>query len=130
MAALRSLDIAVKIWTMPVEIPNPIPFDQDRTHASYDPNYANRFWRILISADAVFKEFRGRFIGKASPVFFFWGTFDLAVTRFSGRRAPGIPGAARITKEAYPHEVSSVGWGPGGPMGEKPAFCSYAAPHR
>jgi hypothetical protein len=88
MAALRSLGIAVKIWTMPVEIPNPIPFDQDRTHASYDRDYANRFWQILVSADAILKEFRGRFIGKASPVHFFWGSFDLAVSRFSGRLAP------------------------------------------
>jgi len=128
MAALRSLDIAVKIWTMPVEIPNPIPFDKDRTHASYDPDYANRFWRILVSVDAIFKEFRGRFIGKASPVFFFWGTFDLAVTRFSGRRAPEIPGADRITREAYSHEVSSVGWWPGDATVKEPAFFSYAAP--
>src|SRR5262245_63118445 len=110
MPALRSLNIAVKIWTMPVEIPNPIPFDEDRTHASYDPDYANRFWRILVSVDAIFKEFRGRFIGKASPVLFFWGTFDLAVTRFSGRRAPEIPGADRITREASSHAVRRVGW--------------------
>jgi hypothetical protein len=128
MAALRSLGIAVKIWTMPVEIPNPIPFDQDRTHASYDPDYANRFWRILVSVDAIFKEFRGRFIGKASPVHFFWGSFDLAVTRFSGRRAPEIPGADRITREAYSHEVSSVGWWPGDATVKEPAFFSYAAP--
>ena len=128
MAALRSLGIAVKIWTMPVEIPNPIPFDQDRTHASYDRDYANRFWRILVSADAILKEFRGRFIGKASPVHFFWGSFDLAVTRFSGRRAPEIPGADRITREGYSHEVSSVGWWPGDEMVKEPAFYSYAAP--
>jgi hypothetical protein len=113
MAALRSLGIAVKIWTMPVEIPNPIAFDKDETHASYEPEHANRFWRALVSADSVLKEFRGRFIGKCSPVHFFWGSFDLAVTRFSGRRAPPIPNADRITREAYSHEVSSVGWWPG-----------------
>ena len=128
MAALHSMDIAVKIWTMPVEIPGPIPFDKDRTHASYDPDYANRFWRILVSADAILKEFRGRFIGKASPVHFFWGSFDLAVTRFSGRRAPEIPGADLITREGYSHEVSSVGWWPGGGDILSPMFYSYAAP--
>jgi Family of unknown function (DUF5996) len=128
MAALHSMDIAVKIWTMPVEIPDPIRFDADRTHASYDPDYANRFWRILVSADALFKEFRGRFIGKASPVHFFWGSFDLAVTRFSGRRAPEIPGADRITKEGYSHEVCSVGWWPGDALVKGPAFYAYAAP--
>jgi len=122
MAALRSMGIAVKIWTMPVEIPHPIPFDQDRTHASYDPHYANRFWRILVAVDEILKEFRGRFIGKASPVLFFWGTFDLAVTRFSGRRAPEIPGADPITKEAYSYEVSSVGWWPGDELIKRPAF--------
>ena len=88
MATLRSLGIDAKIWPMPVEIPNPIRFDQDTTHASYDPAYANRFWRILVTLDTVCKEFRGRFIGKASPVHFFWGSFDLATSRFSGRRAP------------------------------------------
>jgi len=128
MAALRSLGIAVKIWTMPVEIPNPIAFDKDETHASYEPEHANRFWRALVSADSVLKEFRGRFIGKCSPVHFFWGSFDLAVTRFSGRRAPPIPNADRITREAYSHEVSSVGWWPGDAMIGAPAFYTYAAP--
>ena len=128
MDTLRSMGIAVKIWTMPVEIPAPIPFDKDRTHASYDPDYANRFWRILVSVDAVLKEFRGRFIGKASPVHFFWGSFDLAVTRFSGRRAPDLPGADRITREGYSHEVSSVGWWPGDDTVKEPAFYAYAAP--
>jgi len=128
MAALRSMDILLKIWTMPVEIPDPIPFDHDRTHASYDPDQANRFWRALASADAVLKEFRGGFIGKSSPVHFFWGSFDLAVTRFSGRRAPEIPGADRITREGYSHEVSSVGWWPGDALVNEPAFYSYAAP--
>src|SRR5215475_3046744 len=108
MAALRSLDIAVKIWTMPVEIPNPIPFDKDRTHASYDPDYANRFWRILVSVDAIFKEFRGRFIGKASPVLFFWGTFDLAVTRFSGRRARRCSTSARALTRLRPRSANGI----------------------
>ena len=113
-AMLRSANIEVKIWKMPVEIPDPIPFDQDRTHASYDPHSVETFWRILLSVDAVFQEFRARFIGKSSPVHFFWGSFDLAVTRFSGRPAPPRPGADPITREAYSHEVSSVGFWPGG----------------
>ena len=128
MQTLKSLDIETKIWPMPVEIPNPIRFDKDTIHCSYDPEYANRFWRILASADPILKEFRGRFIGKASPVHFFWGSFDLAVTRFSGRPAPERPGADRITKEAYSHEVSSVGWWPGGGDIASPMFYSYAAP--
>ncbi len=93
MAALSELGIDVKIWHMPVEIPNPIAFDLDTQHASYDPEYVTRFWRILLAADSVFREFRARFIGKNSPVHFFWGSFDLAVTRFSGRRAPEREGA-------------------------------------
>jgi hypothetical protein len=128
IASLKSLGIDVKIWPMPVEIPNPIRFDQDTTHASYDRVYAERFWRILVSVDKIFKEFRGRFIGKDSPVHFFWGSFDLAVTRFSGRLAPARAGADLITKEAYSHEVSSVGWWPGGGDVASPAFYSYAAP--
>jgi hypothetical protein len=128
METLHSLKIPVKIWPMPVEIPNPIRFDRDTTHASYDPEYANRFWRILVSADTILKEFRGRFIGKSSPVHFFWGSFDLAVTRFSGRPAPERPGADRITREAYSHEVSSVGWWPGSGDITSPAFYSYASP--
>ena len=127
MDALRAMGIAVKIWPMPVEIPNPIRFDQDRVHASYDPGYANQFWRVLVSANAVFKEFRGQFLGKSSPVHFFWGSFDLAVTRFSGRRAPERPGADKITREAYSHEVISVGFWPG--TGDTDAvFYCYAAP--
>ena len=122
------MGIAVKIWTMPVEVQNPIPFDQDRTHAAYDPEYAHLFWRILVTVDDILKEFRGRFIGKASPVHFFWGSFDLAVTRFSGRRAPQRPGADRITREAYSHEVSSVGWSPGDGVVRGPALYAYAAP--
>jgi hypothetical protein len=128
MALLRSLEIEVKIWNMPVEIPNPIRFDQDRTHAAYNPVYANAFWRILVSVDAIFKEFRSHFIGKVSPVHFFWGSFDLAVTRFSGRPAPDRPGADVITREAYSHEVSSVGFWPGGGDVKGAAFYSYAAP--
>jgi hypothetical protein len=128
MALLHSAGIQVKIWKMPVEIPAPIPFDQDRVHASYDPEYARRFWQILVSADRVFNEFRSRFIGKCSPVHFFWGSFDLAVTRFSGRRAPERQGADVITREAYSHEVSSVGFWPGGGDIKGAAFYSYMAP--
>ncbi len=128
MAALSSLGIEVRIWKMPVEIPDPIPFDQDTVHASYDAEYANRFWRILVSTDAVFKEFRARFIGKASPSHFFWGSFDLALTRFSGRRAPAGPGADPITQEAYSHEVISSGWWPGGGEVQSAAYYTYAAP--
>ncbi len=126
--ALTSLDIRVKIWPMPVEIPNPIRFDEDRTHASYDPEYAERFWRVLLSAESVLEEFRARFLGKSSPVHFFWGSFDLAVTRFSGRRAPDRPGADRITREAYSHEVISVGFWPGTERVCDAAFYAYAAP--
>jgi hypothetical protein len=127
MKLLHSADIDVKIWKMPVEIPNPISFDQDREHASYDPDFAERFWRILLSVDAVFNQFRAGFIGKSSPVHFFWGSFDLAVTRFSGRRAPERPGADPITKEAYSHEVSSVGFWPGSGFGSAAFYC-YSAP--
>ena len=128
MNMLRSEGIHVKIWKMPAEIPNPIPFDQDQVHKSYDPEAVRKFWRILASAEAVLLDFRSRFIGKSSPVHFFWGSFDLAVTRFSGRRAPERPGADRITKEAYSHEVSSVGWWPGSGDVKEPAFYSYASP--
>ncbi|HEU4508640.1 MAG TPA: DUF5996 family protein [Pyrinomonadaceae bacterium] len=128
MAALGDLGIQVKIWKMPVEIPDPIPFDQDEQHASYDPEYVHRLWQILRSSDRVLQEFRSRFIGKCSPVHFFWGSFDLAVTRFSGRAAPPRPEADPITREAYSHEVISHGWWPGqGPLG-KAAFYSYTAP--
>ena len=113
MSQLQSLGITVKIWTQPSEVPNPVHFDQDRVHSAYDPVYAQRFWRVLVSADSVFKEFRARFIGKSSAVHFFWGSFDLAVTRFSGRRAPERPGADSITREAYSHEVISAGFWPG-----------------
>jgi hypothetical protein len=128
MELLRSAKIEVKIWRMPVEIPDPIPFDRDRVHASYDRASVEKFWRILLSVDTVFNEFRARFIGKSSPVHFFWGSFDLAVTRFSGRRAPERPGADVVTREAYSHEVSSVGFWPGGGNLQGAAFYSYAAP--
>ena len=128
LAVLRSLNIDVKIWPMPVEVPNPIRFDQDTTHASYDPRFANAFWRILVTSDCIFKEFRSRFVGKVSPVHFFWGSFDLAVTRFSGRHAPERAGADKMTREAYSHEVSSVGFWPGGGDIRGAAFYSYAVP--
>jgi hypothetical protein len=128
MRMLRSAGIEVKIWRMPVEIPNPVPFDQDHEHRSYDPAAVEKFWRILVSVDAVFSQFRSSFIGKSSPVHFFWGSFDLAVTRFSGRRAPEKPGADKITREAYSHEVSSVGFWPGGGDVKGAAFYSYMAP--
>jgi hypothetical protein len=132
MAALRSLGIEVSIWTTPVEVQDPVPFEQDRAHAAYDPEYAQRFWRILVQADRVFKEFRSRFLGKVSPVHFFWGSFDLAVTRFSGRPAPAHPGAPNVadvvTREAYSHEVSSCGFWPGGGGVDTPVFYAYAYP--
>jgi hypothetical protein len=128
MAALESLGITVKIWTMPVEVPNPIRFEDDTQHASYDPEYANRFWRLLILCNSVFQEFRAGFIGKESPVHFFWGSFDLCVTRFSGRRAPERAGADIITREAYSHEVISAGFWPGGGDIKGAAFYVYAAP--
>ncbi|HKF20962.1 MAG TPA: DUF5996 family protein [Candidatus Angelobacter sp.] len=132
MSVLRSLDINVEIWKMPVEVPDPIAFDRDTVHASYDPEYARRLWRILISTDEVFKVFRSRFIGKSSPAHFFWGAFDLAVTRFSGRRAPERndpdPVLRKIMREAYSHEVISAGWWPGGGPVADAAFYAYAAP--
>lgn len=128
MASLKSLGIEVKIWPMPVEIANPIRLDEDTSHASYDPKYAERFWHILVKLAPIFQEFRGRFLGKNSPMHFFWGSFDFAVTRFSGQRAPERPGADKMTCEAYSHEVSSVGWWPGDADLGGPAFYSYAAP--
>jgi hypothetical protein len=126
--ALAELRIEAKIWRMPCEVANPIPFDEDTQHASYDPEYVQRFWRILVESDAVFKEFRGKFLGKSSPSHFFWGSFDLATTRFSGRRAPERPGADPVTKEAYSHEVISAGFWPGGGSVNGPAYYAYAAP--
>ena len=127
MAALNELGIEVKIWTMPVEVPSPIAFTEDHEHKSYDAEYANRFWRALVKMEEVFQEFRSRFIGKCSPVHFFWGSFDMAVTRFSGRRAPEREGADIITREAYSHEVISHGFWPGNKDMEA-AFYSYTAP--
>jgi hypothetical protein len=128
MQCLQALDIHVRIWRMPCEVSNPIAFDRDTEHASYDPEYANRFWRILVSADEIFKDFRSRFIGKSSPSHFFWGSFDLAVSRFSGRRAPAREGADSITREAYSHELISAGFWPGGGEIKGAAFYAYAAP--
>ncbi len=128
MAALSDLDVPVKIWTTPCEVPNPIPFEKDTVHASYDAASAHKFWRILVWVDSVFKEFRTPFLGKASPTHFFWGSFDLCGTRFSGRRASPRPGADHVTQEAYSHEVSSAGFWAGGGDIKGPAFYSYAAP--
>ena len=128
MGTLADLGIEVHIHAKPDEVADPLPFAEDRAHASYDPEYARTFWRILISVSEVFQEFRSGFIGKCSPVHFFWGSFDLAVTRFSGKRAPERPGADTITREAYSHEVSSVGFWPGGGGIQGPAFYSYMAP--
>ena len=127
MKALDELGLSVKIWTMPVEVPNPIRFEEDHEHASYDAEYANRFWRAIVKLDDVLKEFRSRFVGKVSPVHFFWGSFDMAVTRFSGKLAPERPGADLITREAYSHEVISHGFWPGNKDMEA-AFYSYTAP--
>jgi hypothetical protein len=134
MAALEQLGIAVTIRTTPCEIPDGIPFDRDHTHAAYDPDYARRFWHVLLSAHEVLSHFRSAFLGKVSPVHFFWGSFDLAVTRFSGRKAPRHPGGVpqlpdAVAQEAYSHEVSSAGFWPGspGPV-QYPAFYSYAYP--
>lgn len=130
---LGELGIRIPITDFPCEIPGAIPFSKDRTHTAYDRDYAQRFWRALIEIDRVFKQFRTRFLGKCSPVHFFWGSFDLAVTRFSGRSAPlhpgGVPGLAdNIVREAYSHEVSSAGFWPGGGGIDYPAFYSYAYP--
>lgn len=130
--ALTRLELDVSIYTTPSEIPDGIPFDRDETHHQYDSEYATRFWRALVEVDRVFKEFRSRFIGKCSPVHFFWGSFDLAVTRFSGREAPPHPGGVPnfpdwVAREAYSHEVSSAGFWPGG-GGVDAAFYSYAYP--
>jgi hypothetical protein len=128
MATLRGLKLEVAIHARPDEVPDPVPFDEDNVHASYDAEYANRWWRIMLQSDRVFKEFRSDFIGKCSPVHFFWGSFDLAVTRFSGRRAPEREGADSITREAYSHEVISHGFWPGSGGVLEPAFYSYTAP--
>jgi len=131
MAALARLGVTVRIWTTPCEVENPIPFEEDEVHKSYDADAAQRFWRVLVQAERVMQQFRGRFIGKVSPIQFFWGSFDLAVTRFSGRRAPLHPGSpilpASVSAEAYSHEVSSCGFWPGAP-GVDAMFYAYAYP--
>jgi hypothetical protein len=133
MAALAELGIHLVIDEMPNELPDPIAFSRDRTHAAYDADAVRRFFQILVNADRVFKQFRTGFLGKASPVHFFWGSFDLAVTRFSGRRAPRHPGGVphlsdEVACEAYSHEVSSAGFWPGSGAIDYPAFYSYAYP--
>src|SRR5262245_22327136 len=133
MKTLDELHLSVTIHKLPNEIENPIPFDEDEEHRSYDREYANRFWRVLVQSDRVFKEFRSGFCGKCSPVHFFWGSFDLAVTRFSGRQAPPHPGGIphlpdAITREAYSQEVSSLGFWPGADMMPQAIFYSYAYP--
>jgi hypothetical protein len=133
MSRLRQLGLETRIWTMPVEIPDAIPFERDHTHASYDPEYVHRFWRILLQADRILSRFRSQFLGKVSPVHFFWGSFDLAVTRFSGRAAARLTSnspnlGAWVMQEAYSHEVSSVGFWPGNGGFGKAAFYSYAYP--
>ncbi len=135
LEVLRSLGLGLKIRPVPNEVVNPLRFDEDRVHGSYDPEAAGRFWRALVQADRVIKDFRGRFIGKCSPVHFWWGSFDLACTRFSGRAAPPHPGGVPnlpdwVAREAYSHECISAGWWPGnggGPVRE-PAFYAYAYP--
>ena len=130
---LDGLGLAVRIRPVPNEVADPIPFDRDETHASYDAEHAHRFWQVLVQADRVLKIFRSRFIGKCSPVHYFWGAPDLAVTRFSGRVAPVHPGGIpnlpdTITRDAYSHEVSSCGFWPGGGAIDYPAFYAYAYP--
>lgn len=132
MADLEALDLPVSIWPVPVEVADPVPFPEDRQHASYDPDAVTRLHGVLLQVDRVFTEFRGRFIGKASPSHFFWGAFDHAVTRFSGRRNPEPPDDP-VMAEGYSHELISHGWWPGGdwPLGgrvEEPVFYAYAVP--
>lgn len=132
-AELAALGITVKIYAKPNEIADAIPFEKDEQHRSYHPEYANRFWRVLVQSNRVFTDFRARFIGKCSPVHYFWGSGDLAVTRFSGRPAPRHPGGMvnlpdRVTREAYSHEVSSCGFWPGGGPTPYPLFYAYAYP--
>jgi hypothetical protein len=133
MVTLTELDISVTIDEMPNELPDPVRFSEDNVHASYDPDAIRRFLQILVNCDRVFKQFRTGFLGKASPVHFFWGSFDLAVTRFSGRRAPRHPGGVphlpdAVAHEAYSHEVSSAGFWPGSGAIDYPAFYCYAYP--
>lgn len=127
MAALDAMGLPVRIWPVAVEVPDPIRLDRDIVHRSYDPEYANRFWRILAQAERVFTATQCGFVGKCSPAHFFWGSFDLAVTRFSGRRAPPRTGPA-FERDAYSHEVISHGFWPGSGMLPEPAFYAYAVP--
>jgi hypothetical protein len=128
MACLQALGIEVTINPLPSEVSNPIRCDVDEVHASYDPVYAQRFWRILAQTNTILQRYRSPFLGKSSPIHFFWGSFDLALTLFSGRRAPERPGADRMTREAYSHEVISCGFWPGDDRLREPAFYSYTAP--
>jgi len=128
MACLHALGIEVTINTLPNEVPNPIRFDEDEVHASYDPVYASRFWRILVQTDTIMRRYRSPFLGKSSPVHFFWGSFDLALTVFSGRRAPERKGADLMTREAYSHEEISCGFWPGNDLFPTPAFYAYTYP--
>jgi hypothetical protein len=126
--SLAAIGISVKIHPVPVEVKDPIPFAEDTAHAAYDPEAANRFWRVLVRTDQLFQQFSSKFIGKVSPVHFFWGSFDLAVTRFSGRPASPREDADPITREAYSHEVISAGFWPGNGGFGNAAFYCYAAP--
>ena len=126
--ALAKLGVRVEIWPVPVEVDHTIRFDQDEQHHTYDAEMAYRFWRILLLTHNVFKRFKGEYLGKSSPVHFFWGSFDLAVTRFSGRRAPERPDADPVTREAYSHEVMSCGFWPGSDQIDDASFYAYAAP--
>jgi hypothetical protein len=128
MDCLKELGVEVEIWPMPVEVANPVRFDLDTEHKSYDPEYAHRFWQVLVHAEKVFRGWGTGFLGKVSPVHFFWGSFDLAVTRFSGRLAPPREGADSIQREAYSHEVISAGFWPGNGGYGAAAFYCYAAP--
>ena len=133
MSSLAALGVPVSIRTMPNELPDPIAFDRDEMHRAYDAEYVNRYWRVLVQTQRVFEEFRARFIGKCSPVHFFWGSADLAVTRFSGRTAPPHPGGVPhlpdwVAREAYSHEVSSAGFWAGSDQYPEACFYSYAYP--
>jgi Family of unknown function (DUF5996) len=129
ITTLGSLGMPVTIWTTPVEVPDRTPFEEDQKHAAYDPEYAQRVWRILVQSSRILTKFRSRFTGKVSPVHFFWGAFDMAVTRFSGRPAPKHPGVPNcglfVMQEAYSHEVSSCGFWPGGGLVDEPSYYAY-----
>jgi len=133
LSVLGALGVETHLWTLPVEVPDPVPFDQDDLHRDYDAAWAHRFWQVLRRCDAALRDLAGSFTGKQSPVHFFWGSFDLAATRFSGRRAPPRPEADRVTREAYSHEAISFGFWPGGTTAtgvsvDEPLVYAYAAP--